>query len=94
MARDRGDERGDRRSQRKSYRFRRRKRCNFCVEKTATIDYKKPDVLRQYLAGVGKIRPRRKTGVCSKHQRRLALAIKRARHLALLPYTAPQTRGS
>jgi small subunit ribosomal protein S18 len=53
-----------------------------------SIDYKSPDVLRYFLTEQGKIRARRQTGVCAKHQRQLATAIKRARHLALLPFVA------
>ena len=56
------------------------------------IDYKQVDVLRRYLSDRGKIKVRRKTGTCARHQRRLALAIKRARYLALLPYTADHLR--
>ena len=70
-------------------RFRpRRKVCSFCVDKVQHIEYKNVDALRRFVDGHGKIIPRRKTGTCAKHQRRLALAIKRARHLALLPYAA------
>jgi small subunit ribosomal protein S18 len=58
------------------------------VDKVKHIEYKNIDGLRRFMDGHGKIIPRRKTGTCAKHQRRLALAIKRARHLALLPYTA------
>lgn len=65
----------------------RRKVCVFCADKT-TADYKTPDLLRRFVSDRGKIEPRRRTGTCAKHQRALALAIKRARHLALLPYTA------
>jgi small subunit ribosomal protein S18 len=73
-------------------RFRpRRKVCSFCVDKVKEIDYKGSDALRRYLDGHGKIIPRRKTGTCAKHQRRLTLAIKRARHLALLPFAARRT---
>jgi len=64
----------------------RRKFCSFCGKKVETIDYKDPLKLRQYISDRGKIAPRRKTGTCAKHQRALAVAIKRARHLALLPY--------
>jgi len=63
-----------------------RKRCLFCIEKATDIDYKDPAKLRPYISDRGKIEPRRKTGACAKHQRVLAMAIKRARHLALLPY--------
>jgi small subunit ribosomal protein S18 len=60
--------------------------CPFCVDKSA-IDYKNITQLRRFISERGKIEPRRRTGVCAKHQRRLALALKRARFLALLPYT-------
>jgi len=66
----------------------RRKVCSFCVDKVTHIDYKQVDTLRRFVDGHGKIIPRRKTGTCAKHQRRLALAIKYARHLALLPFAA------
>lgn len=64
------------------------KSCPFCVEKVEVIDYKDVNRLRRFLSERGKIFPRRITGTCAKHQRRLALAIKRARELALLPYTS------
>lgn len=67
---------------------RRRKVCAFCLEKTKTIEYKDVSTLRRFLTERGKIKSRRKTGTCAKHQRRLAIAIKRARHLALLPFAA------
>ncbi len=70
----------------------RRKVCFFCAEHVARIDYKDVDALRRYLSDRGKIDPRRKTGTCAKHQRRLTVALKRARHLALLPYTADHLR--
>jgi len=63
-----------------------RKVCSFCVAKAKTIDYKNPLKLQQFITDRGKITPRRKTGVCARHQRILAIAIKRARYLALLPY--------
>lgn len=66
----------------------RRKVCSFCVDKVKVISYKDADTLRRLLDNHGKIIPRRKTGTCAKHQRRLAVAVKRARHLALLPFTA------
>jgi small subunit ribosomal protein S18 len=62
------------------------------VEKSRAIDYKDVSTLRRFVTERGKIRGRRKTGTCAKHQRLLAVAIKRARHLALLPYTAEQIR--
>ncbi len=67
--------------------FGRKKVCKFCVQSDASIDYKNPDSLRHFLTDRGKIIPRRITGNCSKHQRALTLAIKRARHLALVPFT-------
>jgi small subunit ribosomal protein S18 len=70
----------------------RRKVCFFCAEKVLHIDYKDVDGLRRYLSDRGKIEPRRKTGTCARHQRRLTVALKRARHLALLPYTAEHLR--
>jgi small subunit ribosomal protein S18 len=72
----------------------RRKVCAFCVDKIDTVDYKDPVKLRRYISDRGKIEPRRKTGTCARHQRRLTLAIKRARHLALLPYTADHIRAT
>ncbi len=62
--------------------------CQFCTDKNAIIDYKQGDALRRFISEDGKIRPRRQTGTCAKHQRELARAIKRARHLALLPFTS------
>lgn len=70
-----------------------RKRCPFCMEGVKYIDYKNPDLLWPYLDDLGKIQGHRKTGVCAKHQRRLAVAIKRARHLALLPFAPEHLRG-
>ncbi len=66
--------------------IRKRKVCSFCRDKVEHIDYKEPSKLRPYISDRGKIASRRKTGTCAKHQRVLAMAIKRARHLALLPY--------
>lgn len=66
--------------------FARPKICQFCTDKSLVIDYKRPDILRRFISEEGKIRPRRQTGTCAKHQRRLAVHIKRARHLALLPF--------
>ena len=64
----------------------RRKVCQFCSDGTDVIDYKDPLKLNRYISDRGKIEPRHRTGTCAKHQRALAVAIKRARHLALLPY--------
>ncbi len=69
----------------------RRKVCAFCVGKIKAIDYKDAEKLRNYITDRAKIAPRRRTGTCAKHQRILATAIKRARHLALLPYVPAQT---
>ena len=72
--------------------FARPRECAFCADKNARIDYKQIDVLRRYVTDEGKIRPRRQTGVCAKHQRELARAVKRARHIALLPYAGEVLR--
>jgi small subunit ribosomal protein S18 len=66
--------------------FRKKKVCKFCVEKMDLIDYKRADILSQFVQERGKILPRRMTGVCARHQRWLGVAIKRARNLALLPF--------
>ncbi len=66
----------------------RRKVCKFCVDKATYIDYKDVNKLRGFITERGKIMPRRMSGVCAKHQRDLAIAIKRARVVALLPYVA------
>ena len=82
MSEDRGE-----RKQRPRGRKPRRKVCDFCVNKIAYIDYKDVNRLRRYINERGKIMPRRMTGTCAKHQRQLSEAIKRARAIALLPYT-------
>lgn len=69
-----------------------RRVCAFCLEKTQVIDYKDVGTLRRFLSERGRIKGRRKSGTCARHQRLLAIAIKRARHLALLPFTAEQLR--
>jgi small subunit ribosomal protein S18 len=89
--RDDGEDRGPRRQSRRRYTSRRRV-CAFCLEKTRTIDYKDVNTLRRYVTERGKIKSSRKTGTCAKHQRRLAVAVKRARHLALLPFTPEHIR--
>ena len=66
----------------------RKKVCVFCVEKVDEIDYKDVTRLKRFVSERSKILPRRVTGTCAKHQRELTTAIKRARHLALLPYTS------
>lgn len=71
-----------------------KKMCPFCLDKIENIDYKQSEFLHRFLTERGKIKARRKIGTCAKHQRRLARAIKRARFLALLPYTAEHIRTS
>ena len=66
---------------------RRKKVCVFCSDKSNIIDYKDVNKLKSYVSERGKILPRRITGNCAKHQRALTVAIKRARHISLLPYT-------
>jgi len=61
--------------------------CYFCQRNIKEIDYRDTDLLRRFISGLGKIRAKKRTGVCSSHQRKLAKAIKRARHLGLLPTT-------
>ena len=65
---------------------RRKKVCVFCAEKNAVIDYKDVNKLKRYISERGKILPRRITGNCAKHQRALTVAVKRARHVAIMPY--------
>lgn len=77
-------ERDNRRGGRKS----RKKVCNFCVDKVECIDYKDISKLRRFVSERAKILPRRVTGTCAHHQRELTTAIKRARHLALLPFSS------
>ena len=74
-------ERNDRRN-----RKRRKKVCAFCMDKIENIDYKDVPRLKRYLSDRAKIIPRRVTGTCARHQRQLTVAVKRARHLAFLPY--------
>ena len=86
-------ERAPRRSRRYGFRKwgaakRRGGSCYFCAEGIRHVDYKDPDLLRRFITERGKIRPSRQVGLCAKHQRSLAKAVKRARHLALLPFTA------
>ena len=80
-SRDRDNKRGGRRK------VFRKKVCRFCVEKVERIDYKDVQRLRNYVSERGKILPSRISGTCAKHQRQLSVAIKRARVVALLPYT-------
>lgn len=80
---DKGDNKGGMRMRRAK-----KKVCAFCVDKVTDIDYKDVAKIRKYVSERGKIVPRRISGNCAKHQRQLTMAIKRARHVALLPYTA------
>ena len=91
---DRGGDRGDRgdRGGPGGARRPRRRVCSFCVEKVQKIDYKDVGRIRRYISERGKIDPRRKSGTCAKHQRMLTSALKRARFMALLPYTADHVR--
>ena len=68
--------------------------CRFCADKNVLIDYKDPATLKYFITDRGKIIPRRISGNCAKHQRKLSVALKNARFMALLPYTAAHIRGS
>ena len=91
MAGDRKDYRGGKqsggRSGGRNFRRPRRKVCVFCADKVTEIDYKDAMKLKKHISERGKILPRRISGTCAKHQRQLTRAIKRARHIALLPFT-------
>jgi small subunit ribosomal protein S18 len=76
-----GGERGGKRT------FSRRKVCKFCADRAISIDYKDPQTLKYFITDRGKIVPRRISGNCAKHQRKVSLAIKRARMIALMPFT-------
>jgi small subunit ribosomal protein S18 len=69
-----------------------RRKCAYCVNKALKIDYKRVDVLQNYVTERGKISGRRGTALCAMHQRELAVAVKRARHLALLPFASEHLR--
>lgn len=79
---------GDDKNVKKIRRAPKKKVCTFCVEKSTSIDYKDVVKLKKFITEKGKILPRRTSGVCAQHQRELAVAIKRAREVALLPYKA------
>ena len=68
------------------------KNCRFCADSKVKIDYKETDLLRQYVHEDRKIRPRRQTGTCAKHQRAITKAVKRSRHIALLPFVGEVLR--
>ncbi|MDP8980503.1 MAG: 30S ribosomal protein S18 [Acidobacteriota bacterium] len=80
---------GDKAMATKKQYFRRKKVCRFCVEKIDDINYKDTRMLSAFISERGKITPRRISGVCSPHQRRLSEAIKQARNIALIPFSAP-----
>lgn len=69
------------------FRKMRKKVCPLCANKELVLDYKNADQLKKFINDKGKILPRRATGACAKHQREITLAVKRARHIAILPYT-------
>ena len=84
----RGRGKGTKKRFRKKFLFRKKKFCKFCEEKIPFIDYKNVKLLQGFTPERGKIFPRRISGTCAKHQRELMRAIKRARNIALLPFTA------
>ena len=89
-----GGQRRERREGGRGERSSRRKICQFCHDHVREIDYKDASrFMRKFISDRGKIEPRRKTGTCAKHQRGLSTAIKEARFMALLPYTAEHMRG-
>ncbi len=86
--RDRSDRQMDREAAPGSFRRTRRRGCSYCGDESLTIDYKDPQALKYFITERGKIVPRRILGVCAKHQREIAGAIKRARAIALMPFTS------
>jgi len=88
MAQTKNDKNDAQAKKKATYTRRKKKVCVFCVDKNSTIDYKDVNKLKRFVSERGKILPRRITGNCAKHQRELTNAIKRARHIALMPYTA------
>lgn len=85
---------GEERGRRRPGGGRRRRVCIMCADKIKVVDYKNVGFLRRFVSDRGRIETRRKSNACAKHQRALASAIKRARHLALIPYTAEHIRAS
>ena len=83
-----GGARGDKKDAGKRYFFRRRKVCKFCADKIDYVDYKDVKLLSSFVPERGKVLPRRMFGTCAEHQRKLTVAIKRARNIALLPFAA------
>jgi len=78
--------------QKRRQRYFRPRNCRFCADRKIVINYKDVDILRQFVHEDGKIRPRRQTGNCAKHQRKITQAVKRARHIALLPFVGEVLR--
>jgi small subunit ribosomal protein S18 len=83
--RGRGDKKGEKGARKRG--FARRKVCRFCADKNVPIDYKDPQTLKYFITDRGKIIPRRISGNCAKHQRKVGVAIKRSRMIALMPFT-------
>jgi small subunit ribosomal protein S18 len=88
MAKGKREQQGTRRRPGQAASGGRRKSCYFCKEKIEEVDYKNYNQLRRYISEKGKIRSRRITGACRRHQEQIAVAVKRAREMALLPYVA------
>jgi len=86
------EEEGDERMGARRRYIRRPRFCQFCVDQVKAIDYKQADLVRRYVTEQGKIRGRRDTGSCAKHQRMVTRAIKRARHMAILPFRTERFR--
>lgn len=86
-----GEERGEGPGGRRRF-VRRARVCQFCIEQAKSIDHKQVDLVKRMTTEQGRIRSRRETGTCARHQRMLARAIKRARHLALVPFKAERFR--
>lgn len=85
---------GDQERPRQRGRFGRRRVCIMCAEHMKSVDYKDVGFLRRFISDRARIETRRRSSCCAKHQRAVAQAVKRARHLALLPYTAEHLRGA
>ena len=85
---------GDERSRRRGGRVFRRRACPMCVDKLKVIDYKDVNFLRRFVSDRARIEPRRKVGTCAKHQRVIIRALKRARHIALIPFAPAHVRRS
>jgi small subunit ribosomal protein S18 len=91
METEEGQSGGDRGGPRRRF-IRRPHVCQFCTERTKSIDYKQTELLKRFVTEQGRMRSRRETGTCARHQRMLAQAVKRARHIALLPFQAERFR--